>query len=339
MSRHRARVILAALALAASASLGQAQAPDPNAYPTPYHEVPNWAKLPAGRNFGQVIGVYPARDGTHIWVFERCGKRYCTDSAVAPIDEFDASGKLVKSFGAGLFVFPHGLSLDRNGNIWVTDADIKDGKGNQVWKLSSSGKVLMTLGKKGVAGSGPDEFDKPCDVAVAKDGSIFVADGHGKNDRIVKLSADGKFIKAWGKHGSGPGEFSTPHKLAIDSQGRLFVADRENNRLQLFDQDGKFLAEWRQFGKPSGIYIDKHDKMYVSDSESNPETNPGFRRGIRIGSAKTGKVAAFIPDPKPPHPGTGVGTGSFPEGIAADAAGNVYGGETTENALVKWSSK
>src|ERR1700733_14001182 len=171
MSRHRARVILAALTLAASASLAEAQTPDPNAYPTPYHEVPNWAKLPSGRNFGQVIGVYPAFDGTHIWVFERCGNRYCNDSSIAPIDEFDASGKLVKSFGAGLFVFPHGLSLDRKGNLWVTDADIKDGKGNQVWKLSPTGKVLMTLGKKGVAGSGPDEFDKPCDVAVAKDGS------------------------------------------------------------------------------------------------------------------------------------------------------------------------
>ena len=269
MSRLRTRALLAALALAVFAPLVRAQAPDPNAYPMPYHEVPGWAKLPDGRHFGQVIGVYPATDGKHVWVFERCGNRYCTDSPVAPIDEFDASGKLVRSFGAGLFVFPHGLWVDAKGDIWVTDADMKDGKGNQVWKFSPTGKVLMTLGKKGVAGDGPGEFNKPTFAVTAKDGSIFVADGHG-NSRIIKLSADGKFIKAWGRKGSAPGEFATPHALALDSQGRLFVADRENNRLQIFDQDGKFLAEWKQFGKPSGLYIDKHDTMYVTDSEFEP---------------------------------------------------------------------
>jgi sugar lactone lactonase YvrE len=181
--------------------------------------------------------------------------------------------------------------------------------------------VLMTLGKPGTAGDGPDTFNAPSDVLVAPNGDIFVADGHGgdTNARMVKFSTDGKFIKAWGKKGTGPGEFSYPHGLAMDSAGRLFVADRENNRIQIFNQDGKFLAEWKQFGRPSGIYIDKHDMLYVADSQSAEKTNPGFQQGIRIGSAKDGKVVAFIPETKE--------LGAL-EGVAADAQGHVYGGYT-----------
>src|SRR5207244_1325102 len=147
---------------------------------------------------------------------------------------------------------------------------------------------------------------------------VFVADGHGGNSnaRIVKFSKDGKYIKTWGKKGSGPGEFDTPHSLAMDSSGRLFVADRGNSRIQLFDQDGMFLADWKQFGRPSGGYIDKHDTLYAADTQSNETTNPGYKRGIRIGSAKDGKVMAMISDPDPD------GTG---EGVAADASGNIYG--------------
>ena len=143
------------------------------------------------------------------------------------------------------------------------------GKGHQVFKFSPDGKVLMTLGKAGVAGNGPDEFNAPSAVLVAPNGDIFVADGHGRetNARIVKFSKDGKFIKTWGKKGSAPGEFDIPHALAIDSQGRLFVGDRQNNRIQIFDQDGKFLDQWTQFSRPSGIFIDKHDVIYVADSE------------------------------------------------------------------------
>ena len=144
----------------------------------------------------------------------------------------------------------------------------------------------------------------------------------------MKFSADGKFIKAWGKEGAGAGEFNNPHSLTMDSKGRLFVADRGNNRIQIFDQQGKFLEEWKQFGRPSGVYIDQKDILYVADSESNTARNPGFRRGIRIGSAKDGKVTAFIPDPVL-NPGQELEptNGTAAEGVAADGAGNVYGAE------------
>ena len=154
----------------------------------------------------------------------------------------------------------------------------------------------------------------------------------------MKFSKDGKYIKEWGKHGSGPGEFEVPHTLAFDSQGRLFVGDRANNRVQIFDQDGKFIADWKQFSRPSGVFIDKNDILYVADSESTDKDgyghNPGYKRGIRIGSAKTGVVTAFIPDPSP-----GTGATSAAEGVAADAAGNVYGAEVGPRAVKKYVKK
>ena len=325
----------AAIAMAA-VGLGAAALADPNSAPDPYRPVEGWAKLPGGRSFGQVIGVKIDGDGRSVWAFERCGANSCAGSSVAPILEFDPSGKLVQSFGAGMIVFPHGLFVDKGDNVWVTDADGKNGKGQQVLKFSHDGKLLLALGKAGIAGEGPDTFNKPTAVVVAANGDLFVADGHG-NSRIVKLGPDGHFIKAWGKHGSAPGEFATPHGLALDAQGRLFVADRENNRIQIFDQDGNFIAEWRQFGRPSDVFIDKRDLIYVTDSQSNDATNPGFKRGIRIGNAKDGTVTAFIPDPRPYDPkAIGVGTGTGAEGVAADGDGNVFGAETDGKALRKY---
>jgi sugar lactone lactonase YvrE len=219
-----------------------------------------------------------------------------------------------------MFNYPHGLFVDRDDNVWVSDGRAKNGKGHTVMKFSPDGKLLMTLGKPGVAGDGPDTFNAPSDILIAPNGDIFVADGHGgdTNARIVKLSKNGKFIKAWGKKGSAAGEFDAPHGLAMDSAGRLFVADRSNSRIQIFDQDGKFLAEWRQFGRPSGVFIDKHDTIYVADSTSNEKINPGYTQGIRIGSVKDGKVTAYIPWSE---------TNTL-EGVAADDHGNVYGGFT-----------
>jgi sugar lactone lactonase YvrE len=211
--------------------------------------------------------------------------------------------------------------VDREDNVWVSDGRAKNnGRGQTIMKFSPDGKLLMTLGKPGVAGDGPDTFNGPSDILIAPNGDIFVADGHGgeTNSRIVKLSRDGRFIKAWGKRGPAPGDFGAPHGLTMDSAGRLFVADRPNSRVQIFDQDGKFLAEWKQFGRPSGVFIDKNDILYVADSQSSDTTNPGFKQGIRIGSVKDGKVTAFIPWAE---------TGTL-EGVAADDQGNVYGGYT-----------
>jgi hypothetical protein len=315
---------------------------DINSAPNPYRTIENWAKLPQGRTWGQVISADIDRDGKSIWVVERCGGTSCANSNLAPVLNFDASGNLVKSFGAGMIVRPHGLFIDRKNNIWVTDGDAENGKGDQVFEFNQDGKVLLALGKAGVAGDGEDAFNKPSDVLIAPNGDIFVADGHGpgSNARIVKFSPDGKFIKAWGKQGTAAGEFNNPHSLAMDSKGRLFVADRGNNRVQIFDQDGKFLEEWKQFGRPSGVYIDKHDILYVADSESNMSRNPDVRRGIRIGSVKDGKVTAFIPDPVL-NPGQGLEptNGTAAEGVAADDAGNVYGAEVGPKNFKRYEKK
>ena len=294
-----------------------------NNLPDPYKPVENWAQLPAGVQWGQVIGVQPDAHG-NIWVFHR------SDPAIL---EFDATGKYLKGFANGMFAQAHGLAIDRDGNIWVTDAEKKDGKGMQVFKFSPDGKILMTLGKAGVAGAGPDTFNGPSSVLVAPNGDIFVADGHGEgtNARVVKFSKDGKFIKEWGKAGSGPGEFDTLHSMAMDSKGRLFIADRGNSRIQIFDQDGNFIDQWKQFGRPSGIYITKNDTLYSVDSQSDDKTNPGVKRGIRIGSAKDGSVKTFIPD-----------TSTDPkialaEGVSADAKGDtVYAAGVSSMGLHKF---
>jgi sugar lactone lactonase YvrE len=326
----------AALVLALGMCGGRAWGQEPNNTPiNPYQTVEGWFKMPEGRAWGSTSAVEIDPDGKSIWVAERCGANTCAGSSLPAVLKFDASGKLVTSFGAGLFVFPHGIHVDRDGNVWVTDAQGRDGKGHQVFKFSPQGKVLLTLGKAGVTGDGPDTFNMPSDVAVASNGDIFVADGHdpGSNARIVKFSKDGKFIKAWGKRGSGSGEFDTPHGLAFDSRGRLFVADRSNNRIQIFDQDGTLLAEWKQFGRLSGIYIDRNDVLYGADSESNARRNPTGKRGIRVGSAKDGTVTAFIPDPVA-DPDNSATSGA--EGVAADAAGNIYGAEVGPKALKKY---
>ena len=195
--------------------------------------------------------------------------------------------------------------MDRDGNLAGSpDARAEGGKGNQVFKFSwAKGELLLTLGKAGVTGNGQDTFNQPCSVITAPNGDIFIGDSHRptgadktRNDRISKFSKDGKFIMTWGKRGSMPGELKEPHSLAFDSQGRLFVADRENNRIQIFDQEGNFLDQWTQFGRPSGLFITKDDTLYVADSESYGEDQPGWKKGIRIGSAKTGKITAFIED-------------------------------------------
>jgi DNA-binding beta-propeller fold protein YncE len=322
-----------ALVATAALSLGTAQAQDANAVnaaPNPYHAIDNWAQLPQGRVWGQAIGLDIDRDGKSVWVFDRCGAKTCTGSAVAPIQKFDSSGKLLTSFGAGMFNFPHGLFVDRDNNIWVSDGKGEGGKGHVVVKFSQDGKVLMTLGTPGAAGNDETHFNAPSDVVVAPNGDIFVADGHGgdTNARIVKFSKDGKFITAWGRKGPGPGEFDTPHGLAMDSAGHIYVADRSNDRVQIFDQDGKFVAEWKQFGRPSGVFIDKNDMIYVADSQSGEKLNINFKQGIRIGSVKDGKVTAFIPATAAvPH---------MPEGVAADDAGNVFAGFTEMMTVKKY---
>lgn len=317
-----------------------------NHVPNPYKTVAGWAKLEQGRVWGALSAIYPARDGKHIWIAERCGANSCVDSDLDPIMLLDETGNVVKSFGAGLFAWPHGMHVDADGNIWVSDAvgyaAVPAGMGHVVYKFSPQGELLLTLGTKGKAGSGKTSFRKPSDMLVAPNGDIFVVDGHAAppgepvNNRVVKFSSDGTYLKEWGSTGSADGEFKDPHALAMDSHGRLFVGDRGNSRIQIFDQDGNHLATWPQFGRPSGLFIDDDDNLYCTDSESNAQRNPGFTRGIRIGSVTDGIVSAFIPDPGLDQGNSG---SRAAEGVAVDAAGNVYGAQVSTRGLQKYVLK
>ncbi|PCH63073.1 MAG: hypothetical protein COC19_01805 [SAR86 cluster bacterium] len=315
--------------------------------PNPYRAVDDWATLPNGRTMGAVGGVTTDPDGIHIWAVIRCDTiapgrfgNECLDSDLDPILKFNLDGEVVESFGGGMFIWPHGIDVDNDGNVWVTDAVSEarapEGtRGHQVIKFSPTGEVLMVLGTPGEAGSGPNHFNAPADVVVADNGDIFVADGHSDstNNRVVKFSSDGTYLKSWGKTGYAPGEFRTLHAIAIDSKGRLFVGDRSNNRIQIFDQEGEFISQWTQYGRPSGIFFDEHDNIFVADSESDDVQNPGWEMGIRIGEINTGWVNYFVLLPTG-DPRSTVGNGA--EFVAVDKFGNMYGGEPSTQKLQKY---
>jgi len=319
-----------------------------NNLPNPYETVRNFGTLPDDRKWGSVSAIHVDPDGKHIWAGDRCGANSCAGSTVNPIVKMDPSGKVVQSFGAGVILWPHGMDVDRQGNVWVVDArsatagELKQfpdakGKGHTVVKFSPQGKVLLTLGTPGEAGSPPTHFTEPNDVLIAPDGSIFVAEAHNAQfldqdapnavGRISKFSADGKFIKTFGTYGYAASEFRGPHSLAMDSKGRLFVADRGNRRIQIFDQEGKHLDTWYQFSRISGLFIDRNDTLYAIDSESDDNYNPGWRKGLRVGSARTGEVWYFVPEHVSRQASGMGGYGSMGEGVAVDAQGNVYAGE------------
>ena len=323
-----------------------------NEHPNPYRTINGYFDLPGGRSWGSTSAVDIDIDGESIWVAERCGTNSCATSNVDSVIKYDKDGNILTSFGGGMIIWPHGIHVDRYGNVWVTDAraataaeiaenpDAAD-KGHVVLKFSPEGDLLLTLGSPGVAGDGSGPLlNSPNDVVTGPDGSIYVGDGHGGQGgnadlstvaRIAKFDRHGRFIESWGSIGTAPGKFRTPHSLAFDSQGRLFVADRGNVRIQIFEQDGTFIDEWHQFGRLSGIYIDANDVLYAADSESSATSTPGWRRGIRVGSAITGHLFAFIPDPARNPGGT-----SAAEGVAADKYGNIYGAEVGPRQLVKY---
>jgi sugar lactone lactonase YvrE len=320
-----------------------------NHLPNPYETERDWGTLPDGRAWGSVSALEVDRDGRHVWVAERCGTNSCSGATVDPIVKLDPDGNVVARFGAGTFVWPHGMHVDRDGNVWVTDASgASDGelerfpgeaaKGHAVYKFSPDGELLLTLGTPGQRGDGTGPLlAEPNDVITAANGDIYVAEAHsGQNDteadsttvqRIARFGSDGSFVGSFGRFGTGPGEFRGPHALAFDSQGRLFIADRGNNRIQIFDPDGTFVEEWRQFGRISGLVITSDDVLYAIDSESSPTRNPGWRKGLRVGSARTGEVWYYVPQHDAEVPSGGGGFGAMGEGVTVDAAGNVYAGE------------
>ena len=297
-----------------------------------------WAALPDGRTWGSTAGVDIGPDG-HVWAYDRCGANGLdggceANPEVNPVLKFDRhTGEVLAEFGAGLFVLPHGLHVDPDGNVWVTDSQGNEAgtKGHQVIKFSPEGEILLRLGVAGQPGSGPGQLNEPCDVITAPNGDIFVSDGHtgqsddppeGSTGRILKYTADGEFVKEWGEIGFRPGQFRTPHALEMDSAGRLFVADRGNHRIQIFDQDGNLLDTYEQFGRVSGLFITDDDTLYAIDSESNEGRHYGWMNGVRIGPANEDRVTAFIP-PHIPTEGR-VLQGVAGEGVAVDADGNVF---------------
>jgi DNA-binding beta-propeller fold protein YncE len=358
---NRAALAIALIAFSGAASAQQKQYPKPTELPNPYRLVEGWPTLPKNMNggrWGEVIRVHVDAKG-NVWVFHRCfnvvpaGSATCVGRGPAnpPILEFNASGKLLKSLGAGLFAYPHGFTVDRDGNLWATDVNDEQTilgmsarnasgvvMGEEVLKLSPEGKVLMTLGKEGIAGTGSDAFDRPTGVAVAPNGDIFVSDGHAPNKygtaRVVKFSRDGRFLKSWGRKGSGPGEFDEPHDIFVGgSRGWVYVADRRNNRIQVFDQEGDFIAAWRQFGQPSSVFVGLDDTIYVGASFPDPSAKKGELRGIVTGSAIDGSLKAFIPDPADLDT---VIRGTSASGIAADREGSVFAADVGAHNLRKY---
>lgn len=294
---------------------------EPVAPNEPYRLVENWAQLPDGLIWGQAIAVETDADGNLV-VFHRCSSDTCVGQSEPPLLKFNPSGELLMSWGEGMLVWPHGLDIDGQGNIWVTDGRHEGEMGEVVHKFSPEGELLMTIGTPGVAGDGPYTFDGACDVVVAANGDIFVADGH-INNRVVKYSADGRFLMAWGQAGTGPGEFNMPHSIDIDSQGRVFVADRGNNRVQIFDQEGRYLDEWTQFGRPSGVFISADDRLFVADSQSVDGVNPEFEMGIYYGSAVDGSIEGYIGD-------------ILTESVTEDANGVLFSGLVANRGLVRY---
>jgi len=364
--------VVAALAIP---TIAQDRTPRPVPKPTlpnPYRLVPDWPTLPPtmkgpnGHKWGEVIRVHVAPDG-NIWVFHRCfydkpaGDATCVNRGDdnPPILEFSPSGKLLRSFGVGLFGHPHGFTVDKDGNIWTTDTNDEEtilgmpakgangaALGQVVLKISPAGRVLMTIGTPGVRGTGPDTFDRPTGVSVASNGDIFVADGHSGNKsnsgRIVKFSSDGKFIKTWGRLGPEPGNFREPHDLFVGgSKNYVYVADRQNNRIQVFDQDGTFIAAWTQFGQPSSVYVDRRDNIYVGATYQDPAQGNVMRattapndRAIVIGNAITGELKYLIPDPGDLRTMTDTGTSA--SGIGVDDQGNIFAADVGFNNLRKY---
>ena len=312
--KRKALVLVTALVATVTIATAGAQAQGTQGQDSAYRLVDGWAQLPNGVDaWGQTIGLDLDGDG-NLWVFHRCFSTSCNEGRenVTPVLKYDPSGRLVDSWGEGMFIWPHGFFLDADRNVWTTDARGEDGKGHQVFKFTPDGTLLMTLGTAGVAGDGQNTFDGPADVVVAPNGDIFVVDGHG-NNRVVKFAKDGQFIMEWGGEGTGPGQFNEPHCLAFDSRGRLFVGDRVNQRIQVFDQNGRYLDEWPGI-MASGMYITDDDVLYVADYQ--------LRFGIVIANASDFSEIGFIPN-------------ALPEGVAVDRMGNVYAGEVSGRNLKK----
>jgi peptidylamidoglycolate lyase len=251
-----------------------------------YRLVPKWPQLPDGLILGQVAGI-GVDSNSNVFVFHRAERVWngepiklelITSPTVLVLN--DETGEMLDQWGAGTFAMPHGLTIDNEDNIWLTDVGLQ-----QVFKFDQEGNLLMTLGERGVAGEDAGHFNMPTDVAVAPDGSFYVSDGYG-NSRVIKFSAEGKYVASWGTKGIEPGQFDVPHNVAIDSQGRVYVADRGNARIQIFDETGQFIKEWKgsSLGRPWALRIDENGDIFVVDGGDQNEFWPDRARILKFDS-------------------------------------------------------
>jgi DNA-binding beta-propeller fold protein YncE len=270
-----------------------------------YRPVAGWPELPAKTVLGPVSAV--ATDSAdRVYVFHRGPK---------PVLVFDRDGKFLRSWGDEHLKTPHGLRIDDKGNIWVTDIG-----NHQVMKFDPDGKLLLSLGKKGEAGVGDDQFDRPTDIAIAPSGEFYVSDGYG-NSRVLKFSAEGKLLRQWGNKGTGPSEFNLPHAIVLDAKGRLYVGDRENSRIQIFDADGKFEIEWKEGGAPYGLFL-AGDRLFVADGAAN---------WVKVLGPDGKAIGRFG------EKGTGPGQFQLPHMICVDSAGSVYVTEINGKRIQKFA--
>ena len=224
--------------------------------------------LPPGWKFGRVSAV-ASDSAANVYVFHR-GKE------ADPLIVFDAQGRYLRAWGRGVFGEPHGLRIDKNDNVWTTDVGT-----HQVMKFSREGKLLLTLGKKGIPGADTDTFNRPTDIAFAPGGEFYVSDGYG-NSRVVKFSQDGKYLFAWGKAGTAAGEFHTPHSVAVDAQGTVYVSDRENNRIQIFSSEGKYLRQWTHLGSTQNLFLTATGQLWILTHRDNIEGGAYNTLGGRV---------------------------------------------------------
>jgi len=283
--------------------------------PLPYTADPNWPHLPKGYNFGPCSGVDVDRQG-HVWVFNR---------GAWPVMEFDRGGKFLQAWSADTFhvMSAHGLRVGPDGNLWCVDVD-----GHMVFKLSREGRILMILGKRqGVPGNNEavDGFQRPTNVAFKRDGNVYISDGY-INTRVVEVTADGDYVRHWGKPGRGDGEFNLVHDVAVDTAGKVYVADRANERIQVFDPDGKYLAQWTNIGAPWGLtYSARENAIYMCDGK--------YCRIVKfsLDGEVLGTLAAY---------GKAPGKLDYAHSIAVDPSdGSIYTAEVSTARVQKWIRK
>ncbi|MBK8905398.1 MAG: hypothetical protein IPM53_29720 [Anaerolineaceae bacterium] len=255
---------------------------------SPYTVATNWPRLPPGLVLGQVTGidvdsqgrVFVFARGEKVWDAEPIDPAIISSPAVYVFD--GPTGELLNSWGENRFVMPHGLSIDNEDNVWLTDVGL-----HQVYKFDPNGRLLLTLGEAGVAGSDETHFNRPTDVAVRPDGSFYVSDGY-LNSRVARFAADGRYLFAWGSAGAGAGEFDVPHSLALDAAGRVYVADRGNARVQIFDEDGRFLTSWQddlRLGRPWAVRVGDDGFVYVVDGGDQNNWLPDRARILKLTTA------------------------------------------------------